>query len=144
MFISVLGRAAQISGIRLPLFLSRISAGFPSPAEDHIEANLSLDELCIRHPAATYFLRVLGSSMTGLGVYEGDTLVVDRALKPVAGMVVVAVVRGEFTCKQLAYEAGVPVLRAANPAYQDIRLGQDEELEIFGVVVHCIHKMPGV
>ena len=80
---TIFGRVDR-PGLRLPYFLSRISAGFPSPAEDHIEANLSLDKLCIRHPAATYFLRVLGSSMTGLGVYEGDTLVVDRALKPVS------------------------------------------------------------
>lgn len=140
---TVFGRVDR-PGLRLPFFLSRISAGFPSPAEDHIEANLSLDDLCVRHPAATYFLRVLGNSMNGLGIYDGDTLVVDRSLNAVAGMVVVAVVRGEFTCKQLSFELGLPVLRAANPAYQDIRLNQDEELEIFGVVVHCIHKMPGV
>lgn len=140
---TVLGRVDR-PGLRLPFFLSRISAGFPSPAEDHIEANFSLDDLCVRHPAATYFLRVLGNSMTGLGIYDGDILVVDRSLTVVAGMVVVAVVRGDFTCKQLDFEGGLPVLRAANPAYQDMRLGPDEELEIFGVVVHCIHKLPGV
>ncbi|MBS7660542.1 translesion error-prone DNA polymerase V autoproteolytic subunit [Pseudomonas lalucatii] len=141
MALTVIGRCER-PGLRLPLFLSRIAAGFPSPAEDHIEANLSLDELCVRHPASTYFLRVAGDSMTGLGIFDGDTLVVDRALKPQAGMVVVAIVRGDFTCKQLAFEQGLPLLKAANPSYPDIRLREDEELEVFGVVTNCIHKLP--
>lgn len=138
---TVLGRADR-PGLRLPYFLSRISAGFPSPAEDHVEANLSLDELCVRHPASTYFLRVAGDSMTGQGIFDGDTLVVDRSLTPLAGMVVVAIVRGDFTCKQLAFELGLPVLKAANPNYPDIRLREGEELEVFGVVTNCIHKLP--
>jgi len=138
---TVLGQADR-PGLRLPYFLSRISAGFPSPAEDHVEANLSLDELCVRHPASTYFLRVAGDSMTGLGIFDGDTLVVDRSLTAVAGVVVVAVVRGDFTCKLLDFEQGLPVLRAANPRYPDIRLCEGEELEVFGVVTNCIHKLP--
>ncbi|MCQ4288279.1 S24 family peptidase [Pseudomonas stutzeri] len=64
-------------------------------------------------------------------------------ITPRAGMVVVAVVNGEFTCKQLAYEYGTPVLRAANKAYPDIRLRDGEDLEVFGVVTRCIHKLPG-
>lgn len=130
------------SGTLLPLFTSTVAAGFPSPAEDHIEASLSLDELCIRHPASTFFLRVSGDSMTGLGIFDGDVLVVDRSLTPQPGMVVVAIVSGSFTCKRLDLEGGLPVLRAANPSYPDIRLGEGEELEVFGVVSHCIHKLP--
>ncbi|EOE0842228.1 LexA family protein [Pseudomonas sp. NPDC077186] len=142
MALTVIGRPLR-PGLRLPLFLSRVAAGFPSPAEDHIEASLSLDELCVVHPAATFFLRVVGDSMTGLGIFDGDILVVDRSITPRAGMVVVAVVNGEFTCKQLAYERGAPVLRAANKAYPDIRLRDGEDLEVFGVVTRCIHKLPG-
>ncbi|EPN9957764.1 LexA family protein [Pseudomonas aeruginosa] len=66
-----------------------------------------------------------------------------HSITPRAGMVVVAVVNGEFTCKQLAYEHGAPVLRAANKAYPDIRLRDGEDLEVFGVVTRCIHKLPG-
>lgn len=140
---TVLGRATDAPGLRLPLYLSRVSCGFPSPAEDHIEANLSLDELCVRHPAATYFVRNTGSSMTGHGIFDGDVLVVDRAVTPRKGMVVVAVVRGDFTCKQLDFEGDRPVLRAGNPDYPDIHLRDGEELEIFGVVRHCVRDLLG-
>lgn len=126
---------------RLPLFLSPIAAGFPSPADDYIEAELSLDELCIRHPAATFLLRARGDSMEGAGIFDGDVLVVDRSLSPRAGQVVVALIQGAFTCKHLEYEDGLPLLRAANPRYADIRLASAEELEVFGVVTSSIHRL---
>nr|WP_052163042.1 MULTISPECIES: S24 family peptidase [Pseudomonadaceae] len=74
----------------MPLFLSPVASGFPSPAEDHIEATLSLDELCIRHPAATHLLRAAGDSMQGAGIFVGDVLMVDRSIEPHAGRIVVA------------------------------------------------------
>jgi DNA polymerase V len=141
--VTFLGRLARPSQ-PLPLFLCRLSAGFPSPAEDHVDANLSLDDLCVQHPAATFFLRVRGDSMRDLGIFDGDIVVVDRSLTPRVGMVVVALVNGAFTCKQLGSQDGRPVLHAANPAYPDIHLGEDEELEVFGVVTNCIHRLPGV
>lgn len=141
MSVAVIG-PVEPSSTPLPLFTSTVAAGFASPADDHIEATLSLDELCVRHPASTFFLRVSGDSMTGLGIFDGDVLVVDRSLSPQPGMVVVAIVRGDFTCKQLDVEQGLPVLRAANSNYPDIRLGEGEELEVFGVVAFCIHKLP--
>lgn len=82
---------------RLPLFSNPVAAGFPSPAEDHIEAALSLDELCIRPPAATYLLRAAGDRMLGAGICDGYVLVVDRSIEPRADMIVVASVRGDFT-----------------------------------------------
>lgn len=141
--LDLLGRLARPS-LPLPLFLCRLSAGFPSPAEDHVDANLSLDDLCVQHPAATFFLRVRGDSMRDLGIFDGDIVVVDRSLTPRVGMVVVALVNGAFTCKQLGSHEGRPVLHAANPAYPDIHLGEGEELEVFGVVTNCIHRLPGV
>lgn len=126
---------------RLPLFLNPVAAGFPSPAEDHIESTLSLDELCIRHPAATYLLRAAGDSMQGAGIFDGDVLVVDRSIEPRTGMIVVATVRGDFTCKRLETEDGQPVLRAENPRYQDIRFASGEELEVFGVVVAAVRRL---
>ena len=126
--------------LRLPLFTSRVSAGFPSPADDHIEATLSLDELCIRHPAATFLLRAAGDSMQGAGLFDGDVLVVDRSVEPRPGMIVVATVNGGFTCKRLTVENDRPVLRAENPSYPDIHLAEGEELEVFGVVVAAVRR----
>lgn len=140
--LTILGRFKP-SRFRLPMFSSLVAAGFPSPADDHIEAELDVLDLFVRHPAATYYLRVGGDSMREKGIFKGDTIVVDRSLTPRAGSVVVAIVRGDFTCKELDFEEGLPVLRAANPNYPDIRLAAEDELEVFGVVTHNIHALPG-
>ncbi|WP_455233341.1 LexA family protein [Geopseudomonas aromaticivorans] len=130
----------RASAQQVPLFSDRVAAGFPSPAEDHIEATLSLDELCIKHPSATFLLRAGGDSMQG-AIMDGDVLVVDRSVSPSTGMVVVATVSGGFTCKRLEFEGDRPVLRAANPAYPDIRIADGEELEVFGVVVAVVRTL---
>ncbi|KAF1072684.1 MAG: Protein UmuD [Pseudomonas citronellolis] len=132
------------STLTFPLYLSRVQAGFPSPCEDHIEASLSLDELCIAHPSSTYLARIQGDSLRDLGIFEGDIAVVDRSLEPRQGQVVVAVVNGEFTAKVLMFEGGQPVLRAANEAYPDIRLGEGEALELFGVVTSIVRTGLGL
>ena len=129
----------RASAQQVPLFSSLVAAGFPSPAEDHIEATLSLDELCIRHPASTFLLRAGGDSMQG-AIMDGDVLVVDRSIEPRPGMIVVATINGGFTCKRLAIEGDRPVLRAENPRYPDIRLAAGEELEVFGVVVAAVRR----
>jgi len=85
----------------LPLFVTGISAGFPSPADDYIDRKLDLNELLITHPAATFFVRVEGNSMINAGIHSGDILVVDRALEPNNNNVVLAVLDGEFTVKRI-------------------------------------------
>jgi DNA polymerase V len=122
----------------LPLFQSVIPAGFPSPAEDYIEKKISLDEQFIQHPAATYFARAKGESMTGLGISDGALLVVDRSLVATHGDVVVASVDGEFTCKQL--DLHNRQLVPANPEYSPIKIKEGMDLEIEGVVTHCINS----
>lgn len=134
---TLLGRLEE-SCHELPLYLSHVRAGFPSPCEDHIEATLSLDELCIAHPAATYLVRIRGDSLKDLSILDGDIAVVDRAVEARKGMLVVAVVCGDFTAKILERECGVPVLRAANPAYPDIHLNEGDDLEVFGVVIGIV------
>lgn len=134
---TVLGSLEE-SRLELPLYLSHVCAGFPSPCEDHVEANLSLDELCISHPAATYLVRIRGDSLKNLGVLDGDIAVVDRSVEPRQGQVVIAVVNGDFTAKVLMFDRGVPVLRAANEHYPDIRLQAGEDLEVFGVVTGIV------
>ncbi|HGU5938120.1 TPA: translesion error-prone DNA polymerase V autoproteolytic subunit, partial [Yersinia enterocolitica] len=87
--------------VPIPLFSEKIPAGFPSPAADYVERPLDLNELCIAHPAATYFVRVSGNSMTGAGIYDGSLLVVDRSITAKHGDIIIAAIGGEFTVKKL-------------------------------------------
>lgn len=116
------------------LSLTKVKAGFPSPAEAYTDQALNLHELAVPNPAATIFCRASGDSMEGAGVYSGDFLVVDRSLTPHAGDLVVAVLGGEFTLKRLEFEGGRPVLVPANPKYPVLRPAEGEELSVFGVV----------
>lgn len=135
--------------IARPLLASRVQAGFPSPADDYVERSLDLNEELIRHPAATYFLRAGGCSMQGAGIHDGDLLVVDRSIDAEVGMVVVAVVDGDFTVKRLAHEGGsrrdgceggALVLAAEHPGYPPIPIGPDTEVRVWGVVTSVIHR----
>ena len=124
-----------------PLFASKVEAGFPSPAEGLLEETLDLNAYLIRNPSATFLVRVAGESMTGAGIFSDDILVVDRSEEPREGAVVVAVVDNEFTVKRFARRAGRIELRAENPAYPPIRLSDESELSIWGVVRHVIHAV---
>jgi len=101
-----------------PLFLSKVPAGFPSPADDYIEETLDLNQHLIKHKAATFFVRVTGDSMLGAGIHDGDLLIVDRSLEPNDKSVVVAVVNGEFTVKRIKKEKGKSWLMSENEKYQ--------------------------
>ena len=120
----------------MPLFADDCAAGFPSPAGDYVEQYLDLNSLCIRHPAATYFLRASGESMKDLGLYDGDILVVARSETAEDGDVVIAEVYGAFTVKRLRLHPR-PALEPMNPAYPTL---WPEELTLFGVVMHFIHR----
>ncbi|RCL77962.1 MAG: DNA polymerase V [PS1 clade bacterium] len=125
--------------VRRPVFASRISAGFPSPADDFIEGSLDLNKHLVAHPAATFFLRVVGESMLGAGIHPGDLLVVDRSLTPTVNDIVIAVLHGELTVKRLLRDPEdkrLWILHAENPSYSDAKMPPDSE--IWGVVSHCI------
>lgn len=124
-----------------PLFTHAVRAGFPSPADDYIEERINLDEYLVTRPEATFFLRVAGDSMQGMGIQDGDLLVIDRSVTATPGHVVIAVVNGELTVKQLVRTADGHALRAAHPAYPDIPLVSDQELHIWGVARWAIHKI---
>ena len=124
-----------------PLYAHAVRAGFPSPADDYTEGRISLDKQLIRNKEATFFLRVEGDSMQGLGILHGDLLVVDRSIDAAHTDIVIAVVDGELTVKQLTRTPQGCVLRAANPAYPDIVIGADQELTVWGVVRWAIHKV---
>lgn len=126
--------------LNLPLFLSAVSAGFPSPAEDYLEKSLDLNEHIIRHPAATFFVRVKGSSMINAGLHDGDLLVVDRSLEARAGNIVVCVVEGDFCVKRLQQEGSQWVLMPENKDFKPIHITSELECQIWGVVAYVVHK----
>ena len=119
---------------------ARVAAGFPSPAEDHAVQRLDLMAELIRHPQATFLLRVRGDSMREAGIFDGDVVLVDRAVRARSGHVVIAVVDGEFVCKTLLMRAGRVRLKAANPTYADIEPRDGQSLEVWGVVVAAIKQ----
>ncbi|MFM9880379.1 MAG: LexA family protein [Burkholderiaceae bacterium] len=135
-------RPVPVSGAPLLglMLKNRVCAGFPSPAEDLGANRIDLAKVLITHAAATYFLRASGHSMVGLGIFDNDILVVNRALKPRHGDVVVGVVDGEFTVKQLHQRAGTIKLKAANPTFPDIVPKDGQTLEVWGVVTSSIKQ----
>jgi DNA polymerase V len=124
---------------RRPLFQQPVSAGFPSPAEGHLDGKLDLNRHFIKNPAATFFVRVSGDSMTGAGIHDGDLLIVDRSLEPLPGCVAIAVINGEHTVKRLHREGDRLLLLAENADYPSIEVSELEELHIWGVVTCVLH-----
>lgn len=126
---------------KLPVFLGRLPAGFPSPADDHLEGKLDLNRHLIKHPAATFFVRVTGDSMMGAGMHTGDLLVVDRSLEAVDGNVIVAALDGELTVKRLSIRGQVVRLLPENKNYEPIEIQPHQSFEIWGVVTNVIHPL---
>ncbi|OZC01397.1 LexA family protein [Rubricoccus marinus] len=126
-------------GPPLPLVLSRVSAGFPSPADDYVEGHLDLHELTGALSPSCYWMRADGESMTGAGILSGDLLLVDRAVEPASGDVVVAAVDGELTVKRFLRQGKRTALLAANPAYPSIELREGQDLVVWGVVTYVLH-----
>ncbi|CDG55161.1 MULTISPECIES: LexA family protein [Halomonadaceae] len=141
--VSLLGRAdAAASSLPLPLYSSAVRAGFPSPADDHLDADLDLHQYVVKRPAATYFVRSEGDSMLGDGIHHGDLLVVDRSLEALPGRIIVICVDGELTVKRLERVGQRTYLRASNPAYPPIPI-DGRESHVWGVVTHVLHSFPG-
>lgn len=125
--------------LNLPLVGDRVQAGFPSPAEDFNCTRVDLTAELVQHPMATFLVRVRGDSMRDAGIFDGSVLVVDRAIRPAHGHIVVAVLDGgDFTVKYLQKRAGRVWLRAANRTYPDIVPRDGQVLEIWGVVTSSI------
>ncbi len=126
---------------RLPLFSTKVAAGFPSPADDHLEASLDLNEYVVRNPASTFYVRVEGNSMLGAGIHPDDLLVVDLSLPPRDGNVVIAIVDGEFTVKRLHIAKNKAVsLHPENENYPIIHIKEGMDFKIWGVVTNVIHS----
>lgn len=136
--VEILGSSEAKSKLPLPFFMESVPAGFPSPAEDHIEKTLDLNEFLVRHPQATFFVRVSGDSMAGAGINDKDILIVDRSLEPTHGKIVIAVLDGDLTVKRLHRKDGVIRLLPENPKFKAIEIKKESDLPIWGVVTNVI------
>lgn len=124
-----------------PLMGAAVVAGFPSPADDYVEGTLNLNERLIRHPAATFFVKVSGHSMVGAGIHDGDLLIVDRAQVAKAGDVIIAVLDGELTVKRMCGSAGAIRLEPANEDFPVLEVGAEADFQVWGVVQYTIHRV---
>jgi len=126
---------------RLDLYVTPVSAGFPSPAEDYVEGKLDLNKFLIKHPSATFFVRVTGDSMIDAGIHEGDILIVDRAIEPADGHIIIAVVNGELTVKRIRKTHDSLTLVPENRRYAPIPIREETSFDIWGVVTNVIHSV---
>ena len=124
----------------IPIYATRVCAGFPSPADDYLEQKLDLNQLLIKHPSATFFVRVEGHSMEGAGIFSGDILIVDRALTPKQNDIIVCVLNGEFSVKRFRKQGGLIVLHAEHPDYPPLSVTAEMDFQVWGVVPYVIHK----
>jgi DNA polymerase V len=131
----------QTKGHQLPLYSNKVSAGFPSPADDHIEQQLDLNEHLIKNPSSTFFVRVSGESMKEVGIFPNDILIVDRSIKPINGKIVIAVIDGELTVKRLKKEKSALFLMPENKDFQPIAIKEMQDFSIWGVVTNVIHAL---
>ena len=120
--------------------ISFISAGFPSPAEDFTELSISLDKHLIQNPAATFMVYANGNSMLHAGIHHGDILIIDRSLNARDGDIIIAVLYGEFTVKELSIINGTFFLIPKNSRYSPIEISDDMDFEVWGIVSYSIRK----
>ena len=131
----------QDSGKTSLLSNEGVSAGFPSPADDFKELRISIDKEVVKNETATFYARVSGESMQGAGLDDGDLLVIDRSLEPEDNKIAICFIDGEFTVKRLKVEKDCVYLIPENPKYQPIKVTEDNELIIWGVVTYVVKKL---
>jgi len=129
-----------VTELLLPFAENGVSAGFPSPADDVMELGLDLNKALIPHPAATFYARVKGSSMIDAGISEGDILVIDKSLDPKDGDIAICFIDGEFTVKRISCQDTGLLLMPANEKFQPIRITEENDFLVWGIVTYIIHK----
>ena len=123
----------------IPMFLDKISPGFPSPATDYMENKLDLNEHLIKHPAATFIVKASGFSMIDAGIHSGDLLIIDRSITPQNNNIVVASIFGDLTVKKLKKKKNTLFLISASDHYPSIEVKEEMECFVWGVVTFIIH-----
>ena len=126
--------------VGIPLYSSRVQAGYPSAADDHVEQRIDLTRHLVKQPASTFLVRASGDSMIDAGIRDGDLLIVDRNMKASNGKVVVAAIDGELTVKFLIEKKGTAVLMPANPKFMPIPINSESGVHIWGVVTSSVHE----
>lgn len=124
----------------VPLYGDTVPAGFPSPADDYLDMDLNLHDYLVQHPSATFCVRAVGDSMVDAGIHSSDVMVVDRALNPKNNDIVLAVVNGEFTVKRIKKSENELYLMPANDNYRPIKITEEMNFQVWGVVTFIIHK----
>lgn len=132
-----------MSSVVLPVAEGGICAGFPSPAQDYIEGGIDLNLELVKNPAATFFGRVSGDSMTGAGIDDGDLIVIDKSLQASDGDIAVCFLDGEFTLKRIHIEKDVMWLVPENTKYKKIKVAPDQNFMVWGVVTYSIKNVRG-
>jgi len=125
--------------LEVDLYTTFVNAGFPSPAEDHMDVGLDLNDYLLKHPSSTFYIYAKGSSMVNAGIYDGDLMIVDRSLNPSSNNIVIAVINGEFTVKRILKRDTKIYLVPDNKDYNPICISDDDDFFIWGVVTHAIH-----
>ena len=126
--------------IKLPLYASKVKAGFPSPADDEIEKKLDLNEYIVEHPNSTFYVKVVGESMRDAGIFPDDIIVIDRSKEACDKSIILAIVNGEFTVKRLRKTNKKIFLQPENAEYEIIEITEGTDFEVWGVVTYVIHK----
>ncbi len=127
--------------IDVPFYQSNVPAGFPSPAENFMDLDLSLQDYLVQNPSATFCVRVTGDSMKNAGISSGDVMIVDRALEPKNNTIVLAVLDGEFTVKRIQKKGDDLFLNPENKDFKAIQITEEMNFQVWGVVTHIIHKV---
>ncbi len=127
--------------LALPFLDGGVPAGFPSPADDHLDLTIDLNRELVDHPEATFYARVRGASMQDAGIQDGDVLVVDRSLTARNDDIAVAYLNGEFTVKRLRFAGNTCLLLPANHDYPEIPIGENDDFRVWGVVTYVIKNV---
>ena len=129
------------TNIALPFVESGISAGFPSPADDFLDASIDLNREFVKNPSTTFYGRVKGDSMINAGLNNGDLLIIDKSLEPIDNKIAVCFIDGEFTVKRIKIEKDIVWLVAENEKYQPIKVTSDNDFLIWGIVTTVIKNV---
>ena len=132
------------TNIKLPLFSSKASCGFTSPADDYIEKTLSLDDYLVPNPNATFFVRASGESMKDAGISNNDLLIIDRSLNAKNNDIILAIINNEFTIKRFTQKNNTIILKAENKDYDNIIIQEADEFSVWGIVTHVIHNFKNI
>ncbi|MFL2931413.1 MAG: LexA family protein [bacterium] len=144
MYIKSYGKISSFDinkSVIIPLYNYSVSAGFPSPADDHLEKNLDLNEYLIKNPTSTFFVRVQGDSMVGAGINSNDILIVDRSLEISNGKIIIAILYGELTVKRLRLSKNEMWLDAENNKFDPIKVTEEMNFHVWGIATNVIHKL---